>query len=78
MTMMSMVRTARKMARKRRMKTMMRNRRNFHFCKCAVTEDILKIIKKEKKHKKNTFWKPQKKNFKKPNNIIKKKEKEEK
>lgn len=37
---------------KKRM-TMMRNRRNFIFCKCAVTEEILKKIF-EKTTKKNT------------------------
>lgn len=37
------------------------NRRNFIFCKCAVTEEILK-----KKYSKNH----KKKHFKKPNNII--------
>lgn len=48
--------------RKRTRMMTMRNRRNFIFCKCAVTEEILKE-KFEKNHKK--------KHFKKPNNIIK-------
>lgn len=45
----------------KRMMMMKINRRNFIFCKCAVTEEILK-----KKYSKNH----KKKHFKKPNNII--------